>query len=445
MEMIERLLNQIGEYACIIEGEEVHIIGVLRQEKTDIIFQAQMKMDDYSKLDRLYGELQFWGSINGTDVSMMSVHYRKSNSSFGAKTVSVEFDPYEIIIGRCYKDKPKVNAISASLTALNHMFSHKPIDLIYDFSKEKPYLLKFTYPDKMEAYDQYGHLEIYQTFAQGWTRDEIRHNIVPIIKYRFSEPIGIMDAISRIAAARNLFSFFANGYLPLENIKFADAQSQKIDTLTMCDITLYLNHLEDIPLCDAPFLIMTSAFEAKFDQIWKNWMKIYEEAVPIPTLFYEIICNRSTRVNSFLNLVQAIEVYSGQYRKPAVEAVARKHENTTTEKKPKIYLKYILEDVFSSFNDCFEITEDDIPILARHIAEMRNFYTHYNSDRYVEPTYQEMFSATHFLCFVLLVIVYKTLGLSTETIIDARKRVEFQLYYKDIETILHYTSAQEKN
>lgn len=445
MKTIDDLLNQVGDYNCLINGEEVHIVGVLRQEKTDIIFQAQMEMEDYRKLDRLYSELQFWGSINGTSVTLMSVHYRRSSSSYGTKTVSVEFDPYEIIIGRRYKDEPRVNAISATIIALNHMFSSKPLDLIYDFSKDKPYLLKFTYPDIIEVDDQYGHLEIYQTFSQEWTRDEIKHSIVPIIEYRFSNTMGIMDAVGRIAAARNLFSFFANGYLPLENIEFADDQSQKFEELAVCDITLYFNHPEEIPLRDEPFLLMTSAFKDNFSQIWKNWLDMYEGAVPIPTLFYEIICNRYTRVNCFLNLVQAIEVYSGQYRESAVEAVARKHENTKPGKKPKTYLKYILEDVFSSINDCLEIADGDIPILAEHVADMRNFYTHYNVNRYAEPTYQEMFSATHVLRFVLLAIVYKTLGLSSEAIIDARKRVEFQLYYKDIETILHYADEQEKN
>ena len=99
----------------------------------------------------------------------------------------------------------------------------------------------------------------------------------------------------------------------------------------------------------------------------------------------------------------------------------------------------LVQDVF------LRVADGDIPILAHHIADMRNFYTHYNSGRYVEPSYQEMFAATHVLRFVLLAIVYKTLGLSSETIIDARKRVEFQLYYKDIEAILHYANEQEKN
>ena len=445
MKRIEDLLGQIGDYDCLINGEEVHLVGVLRRVKANIVFQAQIELEHYRKLDILYDTLQFWGTVNGTPVTLMSVHCSRGSSSYGAKTIAIEFEPYEVIIGRCYKDEPRVNAISASIIALNHMFSSRPLDLIHNFSKDKPYLLKYTYPDKMEVDDQYGHLEIYQTFSQGWTRDEIKHSIVPIIEYRFGHTMSIMDAVGRIAAARNLFSFFANGYLPLENIKFADDQSQKFEELAVCDITLYLNHPEDIPLRDEPFLIMTSAFKDNFSQIWKNWLDMYEGAVPIPTLFYEIICNRSTRVNCFLNLVQAIEVYSNQYRGSEVEELARKRENTKQEKKPKIYLKYKLEDVFSSFNDCLEIAAGDIPILAEHVADMRNFYTHYNANRYAEPTYQEMFSATHVLRFVLLAIVYKTLGLSSETIIDARKRVEFQLYYKDIEAILHYANEQEKN
>lgn len=442
MSKIDDLLNLIGDYDCLVNGEEVHLVGVLRRVRENIIFQAQMELEHYRKIDRLCDALQIWGTVNGSPVTLMSVHCSRSSSVYGAKTTAVEFDPSEIIIGRCYKDEPKVNAISASITALTHLFSSRPLDFIQDFTREKPYLLKYTFPDKMETDDQYGHLEIYQTFSQGWTWNEIKHAIVPIIEYRFSNPMGIMDALGRIAAARNLFSFFANGYLPLENIEFADEQSNKMDMQPLCDIALYLNHQEDIPLRDEPFLIMTAAFENKFTHIWNNWLDMYEGTVPIPVLFYEIICNRSTRVNCFLNLAQAIEVYSNQYRESEVEDLARKRESTKPDKKPRIYLKYMLEDVLFSFNDCLEMEDSDIPILAQHIADMRNFYTHYNSGRYVEPTYKEMISANHVLRFVLLAIVYKTLGLSSEAIINARKRAEFQLYYKDIETILNYANDQ---
>ncbi len=445
MRKIDDLLNQIGDFNLLVDGVEVRFVGLLRRINANIIFHAQIELEHYRKIDILNDDLQIWGTVNGTPITLISVHCSQSTSSYGAKTVSVEFNPYEIIIGRCYREEPKANAISSSITALNYMFSTQLLELTYNFSKEKPYLLKITYPHRIEADDRYGHLEIFQTFSQEWTWDEIRHDIVPIIEYQFSNPMALKDAVGRIAAVRNLFSFFANGYLPLEHAEFADEQSQKMDALFVCDITLYLNHPEGIPVCNEPFLIMTSDFEGYFAEIWKNWLDIYEGVLPIPALFYEIICNHSTGINCFLNLAQAIEVYSNQYRETEVEELARKRENTKPEKKPKIHLKHKLEVVLSSFNDCLEMENGDIPILAKHIADIRNFYTHYDSGRYTEPTYQELFSATHILRFILLAIVYKTLGLSSETIIDARKRVEFQMFYKDIETILNYANDQNND
>lgn len=401
-----------------------------------------MSLEHFKKIDKLYDELQFWGTINGTPVTLMSVHCCKRSWTYGSKTVDIIFDPYEIIIGRCYRDEPKAWSISASITALNYMFSQTPLDLVFDFSKDNPYLLKYTYPKRIETDDKYGRLQIYQTFSQGWTENAIMHSILPMIEYQFRESVGIMDALGRIASVRNLFSFFANGYLPLENIEFADAHSEKIESQPLCNIVLYLNYQENIPSRDEPFLISTEDFEDDFSHIWQSWLEMYEGADSIPTLFYEIICNRSTGVNCFLNLSQAIEVYSSQYREKEATELARKYENTKPGKKPKIYLKHRFEDVFSYFNDCLEISEDEIPALAKNLANMRNYYTHYNGKNYTEPSDQEMFSATHVLRFVLLTIVYRQLGFNTEVIIDARKRVEFQLYREDIKKILKYISKE---
>lgn len=418
------------------------MVGVLRREKNNIVFQAQMALEHFKKIDELYDELQFWGTINGTPVTLMSVHSCNWSSSYGSKIVDIIFDPYEIIIGRCYEDEPKVCSISASITALYHMFSQKPLDLVFDLSKDNPYLLKYTYPKRIEVDDKYGHLQIYQTFSQKATGNAIIHSILPMIEYQFRKSVGIMDALGRIASVRNLFSFFANGYLPLENIEFADEHSEKIESQPLCDIVLYLNHQENIPSRNEPFLIRTKDFKEDFSHIWQSWLEMYEGANSILTIFYEIICNRSTRVNCFLNLAQSIEVYSGQYRKTEVAELARKYENTKPGKKPRIYLKHRFEDVFSHFNDCLEISEDEIPVLAKNLADMRNYYTHYNGENYTEPSYQEMFSATNVLRFVLLTIVYRQLGLNTEAIIDARKRVEFQFYREDIKEILKYISKK---
>lgn len=437
MEEINGLLNRLGDYRCIICGEEISLIGVLRRENNNIVFQSRMSIELLRKLDLSNVCLQFWGFVNGKSVTLTSVIFRYYNIADNSGIVDVEFNPNGIIIGKGYRDEPKVRSISGTIIALNNMFSGNPFHPKYNNPKDN--LCFYIQPQRIETDDKYGHLQICQATQQKWARDEIVLSSIPMIEYKFNKSVSVTDALGKIMAVRNLFSFFADGYLTLENIKFSEGDSDEVDP-TECDIVLYLNYQEDVLPCNSPFLIRSADFERDFPKIWQNWLVMYEDAEPITTLFYEIICNRSTRVNCFLNLSQAIEVYSAQYREIEVLERARKEEKTKPDKKPKIYLKHRFEDIFFSLNDYLEIPEDKLCTLAENLANMRNYYTHYNSGKYRRPSYQEMFSATRIFRFILLVIVYKQLGLNTEVIVNVRKRVRFRSFREDAKKVLGYSS-----
>lgn len=445
MEEINQVLNRLGDYSCIICGEELSLIGVLRREKHDIVFQSRMLAEQFRRIKQTNIELQFWGTVNGKSVTLISaVVHPSENQWMVSNMIDVEFVPDKIIIGRAYKNEPSIKSISSSIIALNYMFpqGQGPIEAAHELLNGELYLLKCSTPHGIETTDQYGHLQIYQTFRQqSWNNNtEIRHTIIPKIEYQFSESLGLTEAVKRIVIARNLFSFFANGYLPLENIMFADERSDNIASFALCDIVLYLNYQEDISARNTPFLITSVNFENEFAQIWQNWLTIYEGAEPIPTLFYEIICSRSTGVNCFLNLSQAIEVYSIQYREADAKILARKEENTPPNKEPKISLKHRLADILSNFNECLKIPKNMINTLAKNLADMRNYYTHYNTRKYTAPSYREISSATRLLRFILLAIIYRQLGLNTQVVADARRRAEFRSYCEDIENVRNYPS-----
>lgn len=116
---------------------------------------------------------------------------------------------------------------------------------------------------------------------------------------------------------------------------------------------LYLNYKENIPVVDEPFLITTSMFSGQFQNVWELWLNLYESANPIPRLFYEIICNRSTGINSYLNLSQAIEVYSNTYRNIEANAIAKSDKITRVKGKHKlnidIRIYYIHTIAFSNW------------------------------------------------------------------------------------------------
>ena len=153
---------------------------------------------------------------------------------------------------------------------------------------------------------------------------------------------------------------------------------------------------------------MTNKFSENFSEVWTNWLKFYADSIYIPTLFYEIICNRSTRINRFLNLTQAIELYSVHYRDELAKGIAQADGYG----KKQLPLKYRIEDVLAQINGTLEISEERRRLLARAISNDRNFFTHYNEQRYSEPSFEETSAANRVLRYVLLSIVYKVVGLS---------------------------------
>lgn len=434
MENLVEILNCIGDFFCYISNNVVSFPGTLNDAKKNIVLQCKMEVEWYQKIDH-YSPLNMWGNVNGIPVSLLNVYLNSGTHRGKGTCISLTFDPSEIVIGQSYSTEIQVTQMSISISALNYMFSSSPLQSVYSVSKDHPSVLNYTFPDMIEADDIYGHLRIYQTFKKEWTHNNINYKILPIIEYQFHHPMEIMDAVAKIATVRNLFTFFANHYLPLENISFTSTRSESEENPSPCECVLFLNSRENIPIPQEPFLITTAAFSEKFEILWSRWLQIYEEATYIPTLFYEIICNRSTRVNRFLNLSQAVEVYSKRYRKENVVEIARMRERTRRDKEPPIHLNHRFEDIFLLLNPYLEMEESKISIIAKSLADMRNFFTHYDETKYIEPSYQEMLAACHVLEFILLAIIYHDIGISSKDIKNSKKRIEFQRFDEFIEVL----------
>lgn len=436
MRKIEDIINQIGEFSFEISGKVHSVIGALYEDKESIILNGRIDTESSKSLYDCNLTTTIWGTIADIPVTFCGSRVKQIRSTYGSQYAYVLLEPSEIIIGRSYSEIVRVTKMTASIQALSNMCLPQPLKLSYSFSKENPAVLNYEYISPIVATDRYGQLRIYQTFTQGWIKGQIVHTLVPTIEYTFDRPTELMDAVSRIASVRNLFSFFANYYIPLENIEFADQQSKRMDEDAFCDCALFLNRSEKITIMEEPFLITASMFEKTFQSVWDNWLKMYEEAIYIPTLFYEIICERSTRINYFLNLSQALEIYSKMYRESDVKRIAKMHERTKRGKAPKVLLKYRLEDSLQLIHIGLE--QDDIVRLSKAFADMRNFYTHYDEDKHVEPTYEELFAACHVLRFVLVAVVYKIIGIANEHIKACRDRVCFNRIDVDCKTLLKY-------
>lgn len=260
------------------------------------------------------------------------------------------------------------------------------------------------------------------------------YSITSVIEYSFTKPLVLEDAVMKISVARSLFSFFGNGYIPFGDITFED-------DVEKTKYVLYLNYKENIPVVDEPFLITTSMFSGQFQNVWELWLNLYESANPIPRLFYEIICNRSTGINSYLNLSQAIEVYSNTYRNIEANAIAKSDKNNKSKGK-NTKLKHRYQDILYTYNSVLKLDEADIENYAHGFSNIRNYYTHYNHGTYVEPSYDELLSAIHILRFILLTIVYTSVGISVDNILECRKIAFFRELDIDASKILKYSKKK---
>lgn len=430
------VLNRISNFNCTIDVEKIKFPGILQEVNGNIVLNAMVSVDQYQKM-LSNADFNILGSIFGKEATLIGCHIHSTSGSMGSNDVSLLIIPNEIIVGKCFASIPMVKRITLSTPDLNYMFAGtSPLEPNRNIAKENPSVLNFTCPKPIRAQDKYGEIELYQKYiSHDSDKKGYLHTIISVVAYSFASPLSLMDAVAKAFAAINLFSFFGNGYISYGEISFQVENDGS-------EYMLYLNYRENVPAVNEPFLIMTSAFEGSFEKIWRAWLDLYESANPIPALFYEIICNRSTRINSFLNLSQAIEVYSNTCRDDKAKAVAKNDPNNTG--KWKLTLKHRYQDILSAYNNVFELSESNIEDYARSFSNMRNYYTHYNSGKYVAPTHDELFAAIHILRFVLLTIVYSAAGLPNDCILECKNRNIFKNFNYDTGVILNYSQKSAK-
>lgn len=463
MKEIETILNKIGVF-CLNTGEKcIELRGMLKDINGTIYFTSEEADCKSGIKDRK--EYQIWGKVGCEEVTLLRSLTRISYRYCGDKVIeSISAEPTEIIIGKCYEDKIHVKEMSTCINELNWMFSLPAFKEHFDFTHDEPAVLDYTFPKRITAVDRYGEITLSQSLKFSRDKEKYVYKTLPIVGYQFIDNPEIDVARARIAAARNLFSFLADRYIPLEALEFTDIEAT--DNATKHSHTLWLNVKEDIKSEEGPFLVTTEVLSNNFQRIWKQWLRFYETHKHIPSIYYEIVCGRSTDVNRFLNLTQMIEYLSRCYREKEARELAAKEERA---KNSKGNLAKIKSNVMACLNDCEEINLPDRKELAdaiskrileannkevnpllRHriedilhgikeyididdmlieklshiLSQGRNSYTHYNTNAkgYRELSFQELCSANRLLRYAILTMVYKTIGIPEEIIKNCAKR-----------------------
>ena len=434
MNSIREILNIISNFTFKTkDNKRISLIGILQQENGNVILNARSVIKNLTYLNE--DNFIIYGTISATKITLLGCRISEQNYPYNSKYFYTIIIPSEIIIGGKFKQIPDVIKISCEIESLYSMFSESPLQENYnDDTLHRNVVLYSSFPDPIEASDKYGKIQLFQGYSFCNSSNSYEYRIIPEVIYSFNHSISLHESIARISRARILFSFFGNRFIPFGELSFFIKNIKE-------PFDLWLNYSENIAPNNEPFLIRTSHFKNEFQKIWNSWISLFETATPILLLYYEIITERSIGINSFLNLTQTLEIFSERMRnKFAWEYAYKKNYN----KQGNLPLKYRLMDIVNLNNFLFNFDEDLLCKFAKSLVDMRNYFTHYNDVKYIEPTFGELTAAIQVLKFSLLSLIYTSLDLSKNIILDCKHRVAFRDIDNNIDIIFQYANRVNK-
>ena len=434
MNSIREILNIISNFTFKTkDNKRISLIGILQQENGNVILNARSVTKNLTYLNE--DNFIIYGTISATKITLLGCRISEQNYPYNSKYFYTIIIPSEIIIGGKFKQIPDVIKISCEIESLYSMFSESPLQENYnDDTLHRNVVLYSSFPDPIEASDKYGKIQLFQGYSFCNSSNSYEYRIIPEVIYSFNHSISLHESIARISRARILFSFFGNRFIPFGELSFFIKNIKE-------PFGLWLNYSENIAPHNEPFLIRTSHFKNEFQKIWNSWISLFETATPIPLLYYEIITERSIGINSFLNLTQTLEIFSERMRNEFAWEYAHKNNYN---KQGNLPLKYRLMDTLNLNNFLFNFDEDLLCKFAKSLADMRNYFTHYNDVKYIEPTFGELTAAIQVLKFSLLSLIYTSLDLSKNIILDCKHRVAFRDIDNNIEIIFQYANRVNK-
>ncbi len=419
---LSKISNKIGHFTILLSENEFDCIGVVRKEKEVVVLECELPVDIAKTIYYSEHPFRIIGHVSDIPVTLYKPYVKgyETSGMKPQKALLIVSSIY-IVVGYAEKKEICVYNINMSNSDINWFFLNHPINL---HPLEGNTVIEKL--DSLSTSDSIGSINIHQSISEGMTNKSAYIDTFTVLSCSFEDGVDIESAVHRMASLRNLLAFFFDGYIPLENMRISDKKEQKTAE-DFIEYDLINTHPEKQSPQDRLFYINADIIRNGFDQVWKKWFELYESARPMTALFYGVISGTSSGLNEFLNMSQALEVYSDRYR----TATIRKNLNKS--KKDKIHLSERLKDLIDLYNAHLGII--DTEKFANNLADIRNYYTHYNKRFKHEPEYEVVVSGSYILRSILLLVVYSEIGIPSDKVSDA-KRIGFLRDFDDYSKVV---------
>lgn len=410
---ITDIIDKYGEFSIITDSDVSSYKGKLIRDDDNIGVELIVP---YKEVDSLRNkELFITGRILSKNVALIrclsmrhTINYNIRSDAHSKDESYIVLMPTEIIYD--YPDgvdPQKVNGIQANINQLC---------CFVDFGE--PYISLFKSRTGIGEVSIIGCQETSYNPYHSTTNNIVRVSIDLIA------PATPDIAVQQVSSIRNLFSFFTDYYLDITDLVLIfDSDKRQF-------AHYHMNYQEKQELTYRYGLLPSTFIWDNLTQIYNKWRHFSMVNQPLVWLYYQILCNHSVGVNSFLNQCQALELYSS--RTPSRNAVARelyKSEMKKCSKKTQrnTPLSFRLYDLFLLFKFPFPVDKEHWLYFAKKMSTARNYFTHFPKDK-CEPSHIEIAAFTKLSRLMLINVVYTELEIPLET---TRKLLD-SVNYSDI-------------
>lgn len=426
------IVNALGEF-WFPENKRRKFVGKLIQKDGNIVLETYIARALIKDTEIIPSPI-INGTVNGVNVTLASACCISSVGEFSSKKCNATFLPNEVIIGQHYKDSNiLVTKVEAQYTDIENWLMRCP------FAQGDPQeetLARITPQNPIVILDDIGKVSVECMLEEKYTTvKRVEINNRSHVLFQFDVPVSLTEAQKKVFSFRNLLTYFAGENLDCYNIYFWDHNG--------VECIYALNFQESITrLRQLPYPITYSLIEPDFQEIWTQWMKFETAQAPICNLYFEVISNHSRWSNQFLNLAQALEIFSCRLRDESAKDLyaEEKQANPDKEYPDNTPFYFRLKDIFCFMQSILAIGESDIYLIATKIADTRNYYTHYSEQKEKKAIPIQLLSGTNrFLQTTLTALVLRQIGVSESIIKSQLSSFPYGIRWNEVKTIFAAT------
>lgn len=398
--------------------------SILIVDNNRLILRINMTkdIDEWRKTNKNINILSGNFLFSNEKIFLLNCTYLGYSSSTNCTTNKLEKTFVDFLIDRIIIDK---NISKSSLNRITkYSSSYNNLDL---FEEAKPLI------STPEAFDYDSNTNIYKIKSNSYTLNivfyydmkENRHSLsinrLSHVEFEHKKEINILKVIENIYIFRNFLMIILKQpiYVKKQIIYIND------NPVELFDCSYRDTFLENIEKEDAiSHRCLKIDNIDNIETIYNNFINNYKQLYPLIELYYNVTQYKVPNLTKFINSTTMLEYYSRTFDFKAAFALTKKKNQKCNDAN---YIDMV-QSLITNVNEVFNYTNGEIDTISNNIKSARIYYIHYKTKQTSKPlTYNEQFTYSYFIEDIILLNIYKLIGLD----ISKYKHISFNEFYYD--------------